>query len=64
MIILSDSIIESFKTRTTFLPTKQSENGSSYHTNQNNLRLCNITFFVCFFCLTNSCEKQRRKGKI
>ena len=28
MIILSDSIIESFKTRTTFLPTKQSENGS------------------------------------
>ena len=48
MIILSDSIIESFKTRTTFLPTKQSENGSSYHTNQNNLRLRNMTFFVCF----------------
>ena len=47
MIILSDSIIETFKTRKTFLLTKQSENGSSYQINQNNSRLRNITFF-CF----------------
>lgn len=42
MIILSDSIIETFKTRKKFLPTKQSENGTSYQNNQNNLRLHNI----------------------
>ena len=48
MIILSDSIIETFKTRKKFLPTKQSENGTSYQNNQNNLRLHNIILLFRF----------------